>query len=428
MARGIPIDEDFWREHNLRRAKRLGQPCCSLSWASHFLAGMRGDFAVVAHGETDCLSNFPHFEGVSIDRFYSTSVTQPEFAGGRGAEALRRCLKDVIRETRPKAVFVLGMCLTEMGGEDFEAAAREVCRRARVPAVVLRTGGLKDSTQAECADELYAALAALSGRGRRSSSLNLIGLPRLDPSEKGELRAIARASRIRVNGVYPHDASLSDWRAVGRAAASFLVDAALYPKLEAVLDAADIPSFRTPLPAGLAGSLAFFELLGCQAGRLREVRRAIAPLAGSARSALRAFRARFHGRRLAVDIRTSDFSEAGRLGIEGLGELRALREMGLAVTLLIQGPPEGRGRFRKLLSDRGCGLPFEVFPAPSALRRVFASGRFDAAYMRDTARGYAEEAGVPLISDRLRLFFGGLEANLETFERRLAGAKRGGRR
>ena len=99
------------------REKQLGQPCCTQSGMSWTMIDMPGNFAVVIHGESDCLTCFLHHTGRSTHRIYSTRLTEEMLTTGRTEKALRTCLELIAAEERPELVLVLGTCPVEVIGD-----------------------------------------------------------------------------------------------------------------------------------------------------------------------------------------------------------------------------------------------------------------------------------------------------------------------
>lgn len=409
----MPSDEEFWKKNERFFTARMGQPCCTLAGISKMLAHLAGNFAVVVHGEMDCLNNFPHVEGVSLHRFFCTHVSQHEFSSGKTAGPLRECLDAVIAELRPDVVFVLSMCLMEMIHDDFPPVAAEVARRTGVPILPLRTSGLEVVSESEYTDDFYRQLAALfPATGEVDADVvNIVGLPAMGAAAEAELRGALGGVRARL---FPVSASLDDWRALHRAKLSYVVDASLYPKLAGVLDRRR----DVPLPVGVGGTEDFYRAIGAHVD------------AGAARGAADEFKRRFGGLRLAAGLRMANFNSPAQLALDGLAEIRAFTELGLEVTLLIQGPPDVRGRkyFQARLEALGCDLPSIVFAEPGELAEHLGSGRFDLAYMRDHARQYTQRAGIALITTgTLRPLFAGVLDNVKALTR-AAGSRRGASR
>jgi hypothetical protein len=416
------MDESFWREQEGRLAGRMGQPCCTLAAMANLLGHMRGDFAVIVHGEKDCLNSFLHYEGGSASRFYCTRISQWQFAAGKTDEPLRRCLGSLIRLRSPQAVFVLGTCLAEMTSAGFEAVAQEAWDRTGTPVLALRTSGLKASSQGETLDWLFSSLARLpaSAGGKLRRRINLIGLPRLQGQAQDELADVLRAAGLEVNGSYPLDASLDDWRRITRAGAHLVVDRGLYPRLLALLADKGSPVIEVPMPVGLRATLGFCDALARSFPRAGNLRRALGPRAAQAARRIRDFRRKFGRLRLALGIRMVNDYRADQLAYDGLGDTALFSEAGFDVTLFIQGSPDerSRSRFQARLEHHGCRLPFTVFPDPRELPALLKAGKFDLAYLADHARAEARQAGIPMIQSRsMAPFLSGVGGNLDYLER-----------
>jgi nitrogenase molybdenum-cofactor synthesis protein NifE len=416
-------DEAFWKEQEGRVAGRMAQPCCSLAGMANLLARLRGDFAVVVHGENDCLNSFLQYEGGAASRFYCTRVSQAQFVSGKSAAALSECLELLIAQRSPRAVFVLGTCLTDMISDDLAAVAGAAQRRTGTPVFALRTGGLQAGSQAEALDWLFATLASLPQSPRTGGSrsrVNLIGLPPLEGGAAGEFAGLLDAAGLAVNGSYPGDGCLEDWEKVSHAGRSFVVDRSLYPRFLERLAASGLPAIEVPLPVGLRATLRFCASLSRVTGRARRVAAAVAADLRRAERRLQAFRKRFGGMRLALGLRMVNDYRVDNLAYAGAGEAGLFLDAGFEVTLLIQGPTDARSRqvFQERLERQGWRLPFHVFPDPCALSPLLREGRFDLACLADHARGEARRAGIPMIQNRsMGLFLRAIPANLDYLER-----------
>lgn len=448
-------DEAFWREQEARREKKLGQPCCTQSGMSWSMIDMPGDFAVVIHGEFDCVNCFHHHVGRSAASYYSTRLTEEQITNGQTHEPLRTLLRLIAEETSAEAVIVLGTCPVEVIGDRFETVVEAIAEETGLPMIPLHTSGLAMMPQTRMLDWLYTTLSSLPpieptqdrwahdtalvaldtllSRVRREPTprppipkerrLNLVGLP--------EARGVPEPARVlgslglEVNGIYPFAASLRDWRAIGHAAAAFMVDASMFPRLRSRLERLGQAVVDLPLPVGLAPTLAFYERIASHFGVPAE----LDAHATTSRTALERFRAEVGSRRMAVAVRMLNTYRYDQLAFEGLGDVPALVEMGFDLTLLVQGPPEAdaRAAFQAKLDERGFeGLPFEIFPGPYALADTLRRGRYEVCYAADSSREAARDAGVPMIAARgLAPFLEGVAGNLEQMRRMLteAGAR-----
>lgn len=438
----------------------MGQPCCTQSGMSWSMIDMPGDFAVVIHGEFDCVNCFHHHTGRSSASYYSTRLTDAQITNGETHEPLRRCLRLIAKERRPEYVIVLGTCPVEVIGDRFETVVEQVAKETSIPMVPLHTSGLAMFSQTRMLDWLYDTLASLPpgdpvdrsrlhaeglvaidalfrgarpGRAAaparepapREKRLNLVGLPETDgvPEPIG----VALALGLEVNGVYPFGASSAEWRAISHASAAFVVDAGMLPRLRRRLEALGQAIVDLPLPVGLGPTRECYARIARHYGVEAALDAALADRVAPIEAALAKARARVGGMRMAVAIRMLNTYRADQLAFEGLGDLDALREAGFDVTLLVQGPPEqaARDAFAKTLARRGVDLPFEVFAGPFAFGECLRKGRYDVCYASDSSREAAREAGVPMIAARgLAPYLEGVVPNLELLTRLALGSRR----
>jgi nitrogenase molybdenum-iron protein alpha/beta subunit len=451
-------DEPFWKRQETRLAGQLGQPCCTLSGMCTLLGAMAGDFAVIIHGERDCGNSFVHHRMESAERFFCTCLTEEELTLGRVDEPLERCLHRVLDEVAPDAVIVLGTCPITMIGADPGPVVERVAAQSQTetPILLLRTGGLNLSTQAEMVDWLYASLAglpqvarhrAMDGRrvaaALRAASLavqheevltpqdvrdqvaealitppvdrcvNFIGLP-ADGVRSSELATVLGSANIHIAGLYPFEANLRDWRSIAHAAVNIVADRRLYPRLLAGLEQNHaVGSVQVPLPIGLTQSLQFYGAIGDFFGAREALDSSLEPLVAAARARVEAFSAQTGSIRMAMGLRMLNNYQVDQLAYEGLGDVEALAELGFDLTLLVQGPPEERSRFEEMLAALGVTLPMHVFPSPWDLAPLLVEGAYQVAYLADHSWEEAQKAGVPMIKSRgLAPMLSGIDRNL----------------
>ena len=442
----------------------MGQPCCTLSGISTGLIGMEGNFAVIIHGEDECAACFLHY-GPSSHRFFCTGLEEEHFVTGETAAPLKRCLELVAEQLQPEAIFVLGACPVEVIGDRFEKVVERA--QAEHPHIAMRslhTSGLKVGSQAAMSDWMYSTLASLPTRtptdpswraevgalgldmvdawvglapdellalARRASvvatprpldpgcCVAFLGMP--SPDDLGGYRPewldVLEAVGITVTGTFPYGATLDEWKTITFPAAVFVVDRASYPRTVQALEAADQRVVEVPLPVGVESTDAFYEVLGEVTGRGDAIQAAVAPRRAAALEAVADFRSRNEGSRMAMGLRMLNNYKADQIAYQGLGDYGALAELGFAITLMVQGPPEKAPKFAALFESRGVTDPFEVFPEPWNLSEHLRGDRFDIAYLADHCRAEARKAGVPMIVSRL-LFPGyeGVPRNVETID------------
>ena len=465
-------DEPFWRYQEHRIQGSLGQPCCTLSGISSGLISMEGNFAVIVHGEHECASCFRHL-GPSAHNFFCTGLTEREFVTGETSEPLRRCLRLVATEVNPDAIFVLGACPVEVIGDRFERVVEEVAaEHPKIPMLALHTSGLKVGSQAAMLDWMFSTLASvptlepvdaqwkhkLGSTGREmlstfftddphamdwaqreagrlperekldpSRCLNLLGFP--DSVRRGGTQSEAEGAFTKVGlhliGNFPSGATFNDWRAIGHARATFIADRSLYPKLVKALEGRGQLVIEVPLPIGAEQTAEFYRLVGEVYDEVDTLTEATAELAAQARARVAGFRADHEGLRVAMGLRMLNNYAADQLAYQGLGDYRALAELGFDLTLMVQGPPDKEAKFQTLFSNRGVTHPFEVFPEPWNLSEHIGGDRFDVAYLADHCRAEARKAGVPMIVSRaMEPFYSGVDGNLLHIERMLRQTRR----
>ena len=183
-------DEKFWQEQERNIQGALGQPCCTLSGISSGLLRMRGNFALVIHGEDECAACFRHI-GPGTVNLFCTGLTEQEFVTGRTSEPLTRCLEAVCDEVKPEGIFVLGACPVEVIGDRFETVVEKVAKRyPHIPMVALHTSGLKVGTQTAMLDWMFEQLASLPSKAPQSPAWR-------QELGRGAIASLARALGVR---------------------------------------------------------------------------------------------------------------------------------------------------------------------------------------------------------------------------------------
>lgn len=390
-----------------------------MSWA---LFDMPGNFAVVIHGEGDCLNCFFHHQGQSGARYYSSRLTDSQITLGDTQRPLGHLLRLIAAEQRPEAVIVLGTCPVEVIGDRFEVIVEQVSAETGVPMVPLHTHGLALMPLHRVQDWLYATLAGLPQHPRDAQrGINLLGLP---PSrDPAELRSVLSALGAEIHGSWPDRVALGGWRRITHAEACYAADRSMYKKLARVLSGAGQPVVDVPMPLGVARTTAFYRAIAAHRSAEDRLEAAIAPRRDALSGAVAAFRARAAGRKVALCVRMLKTHRADLLAYGGLSAHAMLTELGFTVEVLIQGPTEetALAGYAKHLERHGLGgVPFVPFPGPWKLGEVLTAGGFDGAIMSDVARNVVEQAGVPWVSSgALRPLYAGMPANLSLLERLL---------
>ncbi len=364
-----------------------------MSWS---LIDIPGNFAVVIHGEFDCVNCFHHHVGRSAANYYSTRLTEAQLTSGETGPPLRRCLELIAAQRRPDAVLVLGTCPVEVIGDRFEMVVSAVSAETDIPMLPLHTSGLQLTSQGAMLDWLYSTLVALGQDPEPiHNRVNLVGLPRLD----AQCRQILVALDLTANPQFPEVTDFADWRSIGRAQATLSVDSAMTPQLTDTLATLGQRVVDVPYPLGVAQTLAVYEALA------RVSNRSLPPLTEPEVAT------RFAGRSAAVGVRMMSTYGTRQLAHGGMAEARALQELGFAVTLVVQGAPESAKVFAATLAKLGADFPFRIFPGPWALAEHLVG--HDLCILSDSSRQEAQAAGVPMLaSGALRPWWSGVADNI----------------
>lgn len=421
-------DEAFWRRQERRRERGMGQPCCTQSGVSWSMIDLPGEIAVVVHGEFDCVNCFHHHIGRSAVRFYSTRLSEGALTRGLTREPLERCLEQIAAEAPPDLVLVLGTCPVEVIGDAFHEVVDEVSARTGVRMVALRTSGLKLTSQREMLDWLYSTLAEACPPAGAPEGLALFGLPGPRRGRPEPVEMLTRAG-FPVRACLPRGAHWSDWRGLRGAERTVLVDRDMFPRLVARLEADGQAITEVRQPIGLGPTAALYAALDAALGADGAVLDAVAAEAEAARAVVSAARERLAGRKVGVAIRMLNAYALHALVHQGLGEVPALRELGLEVELLVQGAPDpdARAAFEEALAAQGVGgLPMHIFASPSALPQLLRAQGLDLVSVADSSRHAALEAGVPALdTGALQPYFGGVHDNVRRLRQLLGESTHG---
>lgn len=446
-------DEAFWQAQERRKKGLLGQPCCTQSKMSWALMDVPGDFAVVIHGEFDCLNCFHHHLGVSAHQFYSTRLSDLQITTGDTQRPLEHLLRLIVAERTPAAIIVLGTCPVEVIGDRFEVVAERVSKDTGTPILAMHTSGLKLTSLTDCqdwlferlaslpqgepidqgwvtaasevamdvvlsdapvstarAEALHARLAALPAPRPDGRRVNLLGLPDAHP----EPLAVLGGLGVVANGFFPHGASLDHWRSIGHAEAAYTVDASVFPQLsERLREGYGQRVVDVQLPIGVAATERFYATIADDLGLTDALEAAIAPVRAGGAAAVEAARSEIQGARLGMTIRMLNTYQVDRVVQMGLGDLEHLREVGFDVTLLVQGPLEEGPKFEASLRAAGVDVPCITFPGPFVLGDLLRDEGFDVAIVPDSSRNTARRVGIPMLAARsLQPWFAGVEANV----------------
>ena len=415
-------DEAFWQKQEKRRQGRLGQPCCTQSKMSWALIHMPGNFALVIHGEEDCLNCFHHHTGQSAGNVYSTRLTEYQITSGETQRPLKHLLHLIADQKQPDAIIVLGTCPVEVIGDRFEIVVDQVSEATGIPMTALHTSGLKLTRLVDMQDWLYATLATLASGSQQqvAGTINIIGLQD-GVANHPELREMVKDLGLTIGGIYPNGTSFSDWQRIGEAEKSFVVDASAFPRLTAHLESLGQEVLEVPLPIGLQQSRRFYEIMGTAVGKGEEVAILLEERSREASAEIDAIRKELNGFPMAMAIRMLNTYRSDQLAYDGLGDFALLKECGLRVALFVQGPPEEKPAFVETLQERyGIQDPVEVFPGPWLLGERLREFGYRHAIAPDSCTATLRQSGVAAIPSRtFPPFFAGVSAGVALIRRLL---------
>lgn len=381
---------------------------------------MPGRFAVVIHGEYDCVNCFRHNEGRSSWQYFSTRLTEGQLTSGETEGPLRRCLELIVEHDSPDAIIVLGTCPVEVIGDQFDVVVDAVSAETGVPMVALHTSGLKLSTQQEMLDWCFDTLAGLGQTEAPAPAKNevaLIGMP-CDTNGTAELRNALDGASFSYLADFPDGARLQDWKRLTHCEHVVVSDRSMFPRLIERVEKAGSTITEVPLPYGLEQTRAVYDHFKNLSDT--PLKPAHGTLQAKAEAAIENFRSRWVGARMAVTVRMYNSNHYGMVARGGLGHVRLFTELGLDVTVLIQGSPDPSTRsiWTDLLAEHELDVSFDIFPGPYALTECLTQGQFQFACVADTLHHEAAASGVPLVfSHQMRPWLTGVVTNIAHLNR-----------
>jgi len=383
---------------------------------------MPGRFAVVVHGEYDCVNCFKHNAGRSSWQYFSTRLSEGQLTSGETHGPLRRCLELIVEHDAPDAIVVLGTCPVEVIGDRFETVVEAVSAETQVPMVALHTSGLKLSTQQDMLDWCFDTLAGIdsaSPDANNQSGVALLGMPH-DARGTAEFQQVLEGTDLAFKGSFPRGATLQDWKNLPNAEHVLVSDQGMFPRLMGRLEQTAGKITEAPLPYGLEQSMAVYKLLSTMTSDPLNPHLEI--LQKKAAKNVSDFRDQWSGTRMALGIRMHNSNQFDMVARGGLGHVRLFTELGLDVTLLIQGSPDPSMRpvWTELLAEHGLQLPFDVFPGPYAVGDCLARGNYQIACVADWMHHQATDTGIPVIfSHQMRPWLSGVTHNVRHLSRKL---------
>jgi hypothetical protein len=416
-----------------RAQARLNQVVCTLEGMATLLQATPGNFAVVIHGDRDCVNVLvPGMDHPGAERFFCTNLTEAQAVAGRTRDPLRTCLEAVCTGLEPDVVFVLGTCLTAVIGDVVEPVVREVSESSGVSVVALSGAGMRFVSQSTILDRFACLMldacepidtcesASAATAGADPTSINLLGF-----HPGGEVLAQLAQLGVTVNAILDLGTTVADWRRLPAAALNLVLDPGLYP--EALTQAEQrfgVRPLEVTYPLGARATSAFFgQVLGAvptvadPAPVLREAEAEAMRVVAEAREKIR-------GKRLGYNIGSMKNLRPLTLAREGLIDLASFEELELDVTILVQGDdrPERLTAVRETLEGFGCTAPLAVFSDTVFFGELCRSSRCELVYASDHLRDQARQAEVGhLESGALKPGYGAVEHNIQRIVKALEG-------
>jgi nitrogenase molybdenum-iron protein alpha/beta subunit len=356
--------------------------CLLHGWLSTLLP-VNGDYAVIIHSDRDCANLIPKSKGRDIswqDRFFCTNLTDSDIICGTSNKKLETCLAAVLKEIKPKAVLILGSCMSLLINDNAEALARKYQKISGHPVTYKNTSGFSFKEPKEVIDECGLFLLELAAGDKqikkKALTINLIGFDYDTNSflyENTQGGASLKALRndlltlggIEINTVLNPCALFSEWEKAKNAQVNITVDKNIYVRTCAyLLEKYNIPTLETPYPSGLINTLAFFEIIisSLKLDKHKCYDRINAKL-NKARSCHKKYQQLLKKKKLLYNISTSvDFSVTNSAK-EGLLYLGLFRELNLDIEILVQGNPEKENsrRTKKVLRNLCVNEPITLF-------------------------------------------------------------------
>jgi hypothetical protein len=395
-----------------RTAGEIAQPGCTMTGFLFLLAEIEGDHAVVVFGERDCANAFPRIMPFTKRRpwnVFSVSLSQIDAVAGSAEERLADCLRAVAISRRPRAILVLGTCLSDMIGADPQPACRRVQDETGIRIVWVPTSGLQPRTQAQTVDWMVRTLLTELGEDgvRDPDGVNLVGyqtgadVPWTEErmAFREEVVDLLDRMGLRLNAAAPSGATMADWTGLPRAALTAVSDRAVFGSLMDLLESSGQASVELPQPKGISATDAFYLGLARAAGRdATDILQAYEGRAAAVLATAGA-RMRWAGRRLAYGIGSHHNFRSDQLAQEGLADLPLLLELGFRIDLVIQerDTSEGHQRIQRNLAAMSVDLPYRFFAEPAALAPVLEAGGYDLVYLSSFLRGQAVRVGIPMV-------------------------------
>ncbi len=369
-------------EHSSKSQTAQQHICTLHGWLSALLP-IQGNYAVIIHSDPDCtnlIGKTKRAYGEWKDRFFCTNLDDSDIVLGKSIDKLELCLKSVLAERTPSAVLVLASCMSLLIRDNVEACIKKVQKTTSTPIIYKNTSGFSFNDPKEVIDECGLFLAQLS-RPRTAQkdgtrSINLIGfdyetghcpfVPEKDLAGLSDIGTDLRSlGDITVNAVLNPYAPLREWKNAMRSALNVTVDRSIYQGLCTYLQKEfDIRTIEAPYPVGIRSTLSFYTRILEHFGLSPKTAfKKIGPKIRAVQEYTKKHAKKLKNYKLMYNIATNVDFTVTNSAKEGLLFLELFRELGLDITVLIQGSPEkeNKKRISAMLKTLQVTEPFELF-------------------------------------------------------------------
>ena len=204
---------------------------------------------------------------------------------------------------------------------------------------------------------------------------------------------------IRVHASLPTGATLQDWYGMRKASHSFVVDKTLFPRLFSALKLLGQEIHEVPIPIGWEACRKSFLHIATICGRREEAELLLGQITQQVQQKHVYYQKIFSQKKVALVTRMRNSYRIDSISRHGLGIYDAFVELGMDITILIQGARDQKIQesYRTQLQEKGIDAPFLVFDSPFSLTALLQKERFDMICVNDQGRICAEEARTPHI-------------------------------
>jgi len=290
----------------------------------------------LVHGPVGCASYTWDIRGsLSSDRelhrmSFCTDLRENEIIYG-GADKLRKCLRELIPQYKPEAVFVYSTCIAGLIGDDIDAVCREVEPEFSIPIMNVQSEGFKgtkkDGYRAAC--DTLARLVGTDTTAKPTSdySINLLGEFNI-AGETWMIQKHLKEMGIEVVAGITGDGRVADIRRAHKAHLNVVQCSGSMTSLAKRMEEEyGIPFIRVSFFGLEDTAQAFYDIARHfeNADMLKTVRTLVQREVGMVMSELVRIRARLEGKRAAIYVGGS---------FKAISLVRALRQIGVNTVLV----------------------------------------------------------------------------------------------